>query len=611
MNLGESAAEFRQLEIGTSRTVFDAPHEQVHVLPFLSRSSRYVRARFFAIESAIEECDLSESELARFELSPHLITTDSASIRLLNQSRSDEDALIPAMCTALAAVTGIDLCERSLKILIGHWLRRIIETFHNRVFKFQSAVSRNARLTIHLIEPPVHLTPLNSLDYLFLTNVSGFRFWFNQSVIENFTKAMTFDQSSLTFVKDDQANLEFSYPSTNFGNDRPSRRASKILIRFLQKSVSQKSVFASPYIPWFPVLISQIWQCRLPHIVVETGSTKTPRDAKMREDLLAELRGALGTQNMMGLEAIVVEFLPTIYLEGISSLFEEVRKSSLPKNPRVIFAGNHFDTNELFKAYVSQKTTHGAKYIVNQHGNNYGVHRFLSPTVEEETADIFLTWGWSRVEPLATPYGIGRNIYRRGVKPDPTGALLVVRKTQSFAFGVVDGRHEYRNSERNEIRLLKSLAPAVQAKTTIRSHSFQKHALIEQNDIDLTASELGMRFSSRAFLDELKFTRLALFTYDSTGFLELVNLEFPAIIFSPTGFEHVDNRWTDLYSKLQTANLAFSSAEDAAEHIRKVWDDVDLWWNSPQTVSARSQLVSSLALTVRAPIRDLLRTLPS
>ena len=42
------------------------------------------------------------------------------------------------------------------------------------------------------------------------------------------------------------------------------------------------------------------------------------------------------------------------------------------------------------------KNNKNSKIIFAQHGGNYGTNRFLANnTVEEQVADIFLTWGWT------------------------------------------------------------------------------------------------------------------------------------------------------------------------------------------------------------------------
>ena len=37
----------------------------------------------------------------------------------------------------------------------------------------------------------------------------------------------------------------------------------------------------------------------------------------------------------------------------------------------------------------------GTPYIIGQHGNNYGTRKWEHPSIEEEPADKFITWGSS------------------------------------------------------------------------------------------------------------------------------------------------------------------------------------------------------------------------
>lgn len=579
----------------------------VDVLPLLYSLDQCPRGNVVALETSLEVQTNFNYRASSVELLPPLTSADPVSMQLIRQSRIDEKIILSSLCLALSAVTSIHLTERAIKILLGHWLRRVIETSNNRLFKFESILAEQKRLNIHVITPPDHLTPSNSLDYLFLTNVSGFKYWFNQSVILNRIGTSDFNQPCTVVPSDKGSSLELSYPEVEFGTASQRRRAIEAIIHSSQKIVRQQTVLATPYIPLLPVLLSQLSQPAIPYLFLRSRPSKAIRDPEKRSALLSELRRSLGGRSLRGLEATVVDFLPTTYLEGLSCLFDKVKEAGLPKRPRSILAGNHFDTNEVFKAYVAQETSQGTKYLVNQHGNNYGVNRFSSPSVEEETADLFLTWGWSRDNPAAIPIGVGKNVWRRRIKRDVSGKLLVVRNSRPFAIGVVDAQQEFQESEGSELRFLMSLTPRIQRQTVIRPHSFSLHIPSGNEDINQQAQAMGMQFSTRPFLNELRHTRLAIFNYDSTGFLELINLDFPAIVFSPNGFHHVSDQWKELYDQLRSAKLAFSTAEEAANHINTIWDDVQAWWGSKILLEAKARLVMDLAQPPKSPVQTLRR----
>ena len=88
---------------------------------------------------------------------------------------------------------------------------------------------------------------------------------------------------------------------------------------------------------------------------------------------------------------LICDVMPICFLEG----FQEVKANSIkigfPKRPEVIFTSNNFDTDEEFKFWVAEMTSLGSKYIIGQHGSNYGVDFVESPFNEETIADKFIT----------------------------------------------------------------------------------------------------------------------------------------------------------------------------------------------------------------------------
>ena len=92
---------------------------------------------------------------------------------------------------------------------------------------------------------------------------------------------------------------------------------------------------------------------------------------------------------------LLFHLLPICYLEGFTQMNQTVGGLPWPKSPKFIFISNSFHSDEIFKLWTANKTKNGSKYYVGQHGNNYGTSKFLNPSIEEDTSDVFLTWGWS------------------------------------------------------------------------------------------------------------------------------------------------------------------------------------------------------------------------
>ena len=70
------------------------------------------------------------------------------------------------------------------------------------------------------------------------------------------------------------------------------------------------------------------------------------------------------------------------YLEGLKEIELNAEKRGIPKEPKVIFTSNNFQADEELKLWVIKQRAMNAKYIIGQHGSNYGTERFKTPKLE-------------------------------------------------------------------------------------------------------------------------------------------------------------------------------------------------------------------------------------
>ena len=87
--------------------------------------------------------------------------------------------------------------------------------------------------------------------------------------------------------------------------------------------------------------------------------------------------------------------------------------------------------------------------------------------------------------------------------------------------------------------------------------------------------------------DLLLHTRVVLYSYNVTTFLESFAMDIPTIMFwNP---EHWELRpgAVPAFGLLEEAGLLFRRPADAALKLAEVWDDVDGWWTSEPVRSAR------------------------
>ena len=112
-----------------------------------------------------------------------------------------------------------------------------------------------------------------------------------------------------------------------------------------------------------------------------------------------------------------------------------------------------------------------------------------------------------------------------------------------------------------------------------------------------------------SFADLASKSRLVVFSYDSTGVLELLSRNEPVIAFWQDGLAHVREESRPFYERLIEVGIVHTNIESIACLINTKWDSIDTWWQSHQIQSARLFFCNEYSRITRRPVRDLYKIL--
>jgi putative transferase (TIGR04331 family) len=303
---------------------------------------------------------------------------------------------------------------------------------------------------------------------------------------------------------------------------------------------------------------------------------------------------------------LLFDLLPVCYLETFSSIKNQCSQLSWPRNPRAIFTSNNFDTDEIFKSWVADKVLQGSKYVVGQHGNNYGTHRYsLFPAIEEITADRFVTWGWRDGLSQHYPAFLLKTCEKTRLYAKPDGGLLLIEVClphRTSTWDAIEEFEEYFESQKDFVRWL---AKSPLNKLLIRLHGGYKQMKWGELERwrDFNAS-LQLEDGAEKIEKLIAKSRLVVHSYDSTGMLETLSQNIPTVAFWQNGLEHVRDSARPWYQLLIDVGIIHLSALSAAAHVSNVWDDVDGWWNLTHVKSARLAFCNEYARTIPRPLQS-------
>jgi len=319
----------------------------------------------------------------------------------------------------------------------------------------------------------------------------------------------------------------------------------------------------------------------------------------LRRKLVLERRPYVGSDVEDFLRQRLDILTPKIYVEGFERLLDYANALDLPTRPRQIVTANAFGTDEPFKAWVSEKIGQGTQYIVWQHGNNYGTHRWITPLVEQLTPDAFITWGWRGVNDRSVPGVANKRETRLRSKPGTTGKIVLVEDSESLHRRYAwENYPDYLNYFEDQLRFVSLLSPAPQREVLVRLHhevsrfSFNEpirwREAFPNVELDIWNQSPGSLFRS---------ARLVVHSYESTSFLECLASNIPSLGFWSLGLNHLKDETRGAFEALVDAGIVIFSPEEAASVVNANWPNYSNWWRRKEIQEARRAFVQTYART--------------
>jgi putative transferase (TIGR04331 family) len=292
--------------------------------------------------------------------------------------------------------------------------------------------------------------------------------------------------------------------------------------------------------------------------------------------------------------------IPRVFLENYA-VVRQISLQIMPRRAAYAFTSNSFHQDEVFKFWIAESKMAGTKYIVGQHGNNYGANLLVSENPEEMTCDTFLTWGWSSIDPKYLP-STCFNIAGRPQTTSSLGRVILVSKSMPGEDEAWDETKEYYDQLVQQHDFVDQLELEIQSNTTIRITPLNSRVGDSlpnswSNDIGRCNLDFG-EVSYRKIRTDY---RLAVFSYDSSGLLEGLASNIPTMGFWLDGLDHLNDSAKHKYQHLIDAEIIFFDSKKCASKVNDIWEDVAGWWSSSKVQSARIEFCKDFCESSQNP----------
>ena len=325
---------------------------------------------------------------------------------------------------------------------------------------------------------------------------------------------------------------------------------------------------------------------QLPFFWTTPESIKFISAERQKSGLNIELSDDLGFEKefLSLVSQLIIEYIPFAYLEGFKGLYDSLTRAGWPvrKHGLYIHTSTAYATDEAFKLFAASCVDKGSKYYISQHGGGYGSTKWqIDEQHQISIADQFLAWGdWGKANDLATMGFDNAKIFSK-LTPDVSGDLLLPILTQPrYFYRALSnplGSIQYFNSLESLCRLLNLLPEPIQSKSKLRLQVPNNYLSREEAFLKKYA-KVGIEDAVESIFDRLAKSRLCLCHYHSTTLLETLYSNFPTIIFLDLRYFEIRTESEPFFRALANVGIFHTEAEQCAEFIGKVWDDIDGWW---------------------------------
>lgn len=381
------------------------------------------------------------------------------------------------------------------------------------------------------------------------------------------------------------------------------------VVRVLGLQRASKTLILNSYLPRVYDLVLKAICLSVPAKAQIQFEATSPINAVQREACKFEVNH--GDSFCLFASALLPKLIPTYLLEDFKYLEASWKRAQWPVAPRAVFTSNAFQFDEVFQHYMAtQRANHRSKFIVGQHGGVSGILKWSFGTEHQiRISDKFVSWGWASSDPKVVP-GVVLTNFGKNIKSLKEGCLLLTtvpmrrysHKGGAWPVGPVQSEAFLAD----QLNFYQHLRPEISGRAVLR--------IFEAQDRRFGSGYLSAwrtRFpqvqvddSKLPIQSALRKSRLFVYTYNSTGYLECLAMNFPTVMFWDVNLFETNDAFSTALSELERVGIFHRTPKSASAHVNRIWENIDQWWLAPHVQAAINLFVGQFAKPPKA--RDLL-----
>ena len=288
--------------------------------------------------------------------------------------------------------------------------------------------------------------------------------------------------------------------------------------------------------------------------------------------------------------------IPVNFLEGFNIVNNYLEKSFLPKKLKFIFNSNEIITNDYFKIWITKQKSH-CKLILSQHGLNYRITNNHFPqmsTIETSYLDKILFWG-KRMKKKKNYINMLMIQKKKFFVKNKKNLILVLNQSFPNTHYFDNDKYFLKSFEINNF--INGLNDEIKKTLLIRLHKINFEPLTTKKIIKLINSNKNKKTikiddGKKNIAKLIQNSKLLIFTYPSSGFLEAISQNIPSILLWKNLKNECLNSALNDFKNLKNKNIVFTDQKKLLKFLNTNWNLIDEWWDN----KASKKVVTNFSL---------------
>ena len=489
------------------------------------------------------------------------------------------ERLLLDLSAHLNQMHGVDHSIRYWRILVGPWLGYFTQILYDRWVSIQQAVAQHDLSgTAVLSDKNAAMVPNDMAEFVGFFVGNRWNHHIYASILQQFTAVPCTLQ-----VQKSAEDLPRVLQIQQQNRSAKQRLAGGFAKAAGALAGQQDAFLLGTSLPLLDELKMYVKLGQVPQRWRSMPCATTQIDANRRQWTLA---GDSQNSFEVCVRTLIAQQLPAFYLEGYAQLTHQVNNLPWPKQPKLIWSSNSYNSDDVFKAWAAEKAESGTSIVSGQHGGHYGVGRWSFNEVHDlAISDCYLSWGWSAVgQPKVKPVGQLNSKRPLGVSHAAQQRALLVTATMpqhSYVMYSAMISRQWLDYFEDQCTFVSLLPQAIQDALTVRLYS-QDYGWSQRGRWQERLPQVRLDDGLRSIDELIRESRLYISTYNATTYLESFTMNVPTVIYwNPNHWELRDSA-LPYFAELKRVGIFHDTPQSAAAHVAKIWDEVDAWWTGTE-----------------------------